>query len=51
MSAVGSKPQNLNASVLIRPPPKQLVPKPMPIRVDHIGLAVICDLLDSAALK
>jgi len=51
MSAVGCKPQNLDASVLIRPPPKQLVPKPMPIRVDHIGLAVICDLLDSAALK
>ena len=36
---------------LIQPPPKQLVPKPKPIRVDHVRPAVVCDLLDTASVE
>jgi hypothetical protein len=37
--------------ILIQPSPKKLVPKPLPIRVDHVGLAVVCDLLDPTGVE
>jgi hypothetical protein len=37
--------------MLVQSPPKQLVPKPKPIRVDHIGLAVVRNLLNTARVE
>jgi hypothetical protein len=32
---------------LVQPSPEQLVPEPEPVSVDHVGLAVVGDLLET----
>src|SRR3984893_10550800 len=36
---------------LVQSPPKQLMPKPQPVGVDHVRLTVISDLLNSASVE